>query len=170
MIWLRQRTWIFIAALTLSWLLSSVVTAAEDSTTTLLQARFFPVKGPTDDLQPQILDFRYALARWQACIGLPDDPYKSIVGSDGGLYYQYGGGPYYDFRMRVLAELKAEGQKSKIRQSLWSPRIPIIIAEQDIRALALCQEAWAGAPEGEDIQQWSSQCVDYQPGVVGYRP
>ncbi|MHC4098521.1 MAG: hypothetical protein ACYSU3_20995 [Planctomycetota bacterium] len=89
----------------------------------LVEAKVFPVKGPTEGLEPQKLDFRYAPGRWQACIGLPDDPHKSIVGSDGGLYYDYGGGRFYGFGTRILADLETQGQKSKIEQSLWHPRI-----------------------------------------------
>ncbi|MHC4315330.1 MAG: hypothetical protein ACYSW3_23030 [Planctomycetota bacterium] len=127
----------------------------------LVEAKVFPVKGPTEGLEPQKLDFRYAPGRWQACIGLPDDPHKSIVGSDGGLYYDYGGGRFYGFGTRILADLETQGQKSKIEQSLWHPRIPIVVTEQNFGDLTLQQEAWAGAPYSEDISQWSPRRVDY---------
>jgi hypothetical protein len=134
----------------------------------LVEAKLFPFKGPTEGLQPQILDFRYAPQRWQVCIGLPDDPHKSIVGSDGGLYYNYGAGKFYGFGTRVLADLETQstgrltaGPKSKIKQSLRDPRIPIVITEQNIGDLTLRQEAWAGAPYAENISQWSSRRVDY---------
>ena len=127
----------------------------------LVEAGVFPFKGPAEGLQPQILDFRYAPQRWQVCIGLPDDPHKSIVGSDGGLYYNYGGGNFYGFGTRVLAGLETQGPRSKIKQSLWDPRIPIVITEQKIGGLTLRQEAWAGAPHIKSISQWSSRRVDY---------
>ena len=146
----------------------------------LVEAKAFPFKGPTEGLQPQILDFRYAPQRWQVCIGLPDDPHKSIVGSDGGLYYNYGAGKFYGFGTRVLADLETQGPKSKIKQSLWDPRIPIVITEQNIGGLTLRQEAWAapaprttgfrksattrggaGARYAENISQWSPRRVDY---------
>jgi hypothetical protein len=127
----------------------------------LLEAKVFPFKGPTERLEPQKLDFRYGPRRWQACIGLPDDPHKSIVGSEGGLYYDYGGGRFYDFGTRILANLETQGPKSKINQSLWEPRIPIVITEQKIDGLTLRQEAWAGAPHTESVSQWSRRRVDY---------
>lgn len=127
----------------------------------LLEAKVFPFKGPTEGLQPQKLDFRYAPRRWQVCIGLPDDPHKSIVGSDGGLYYNYGGGHFYGFGTRVLAGLETQGPKSKIEQSLWHPRIPIVITEQKIGDLTLRQEAWAGAPYAESVSQWGPHRADY---------
>ena len=46
---------------------------------TTLHAQAYPIKGPTEGLEPQKLDFRYAPKRWQACIGLPDDPHKIIA-------------------------------------------------------------------------------------------
>jgi len=55
---------------------------------TLFEAKAFKLKGPAENLEKQgpaenlekqKMDFRYAPKRWQACIGLPDDPHKSIV-------------------------------------------------------------------------------------------
>jgi hypothetical protein len=147
--------------MTLLWWFGPGSIRAKDSATTLLQAKAFPLKGQTKGLEPQVLDFRYAPYRWQACIGLPDDPHKSIVGSDGGLYYEYGRGPYYDFATRILAELDTKGTKSNIRQSLWDPRIPIVITEQNTGNLTLRQEAWAGAPQEQNVEEWSPHRVDY---------
>ena len=127
----------------------------------LVEVKVYPFKGPTEGLEPEQLDFRYAPGRWQACIGLPDDPHKSIVGSDGGLYYDYGGGRFYGFGTRILADLETQGLKSKIEQSLWHPRIPIVVTEQKIGGLTLRQEAWAGAPYSESISQWSPRRVDF---------
>ena len=75
-------------------------------------------KGVKKKLQPEILDFRYSPYRWQTCIGLPDDPHKSIVGSDGGLYYDYGGGRFYGFKTRISASLNSKGDPGKAAQSL----------------------------------------------------
>jgi len=127
----------------------------------LVEARVFPFKGPTEGLEPQKQDFRYAPGRWQACIGLPDDPHKSIVGSDGGLYYDYGGGNFYGFGTRILADLETQGTKSKIEQSLSHPRIPIVVTDHTNGGLTLRQEAWAGAPHEESVSQWSPRRVDY---------
>jgi hypothetical protein len=127
----------------------------------LVEAKVFPFKGPMEGLEPQKLDFRYAPGRWQVCIGLPDDPHKSIVGSEGGLYYDYGGGNFYGFGTRILADLETQGPKGNIKQSLLDARIPIVITEQNFGDLTLRQEAWAGAPYSEDISQWSQHRVDY---------
>lgn len=128
---------------------------------TLLEAKAFELKGPIENLEEQKLDFRYASKRWQACIGLPDDPHKSIIGSDGGLYYDYGGGRFYDFNVRVVADLETEGNKGDIKQQLLNPRIPVVITEQLHGGLMLCQRAWAGAPKSRDVEQWSNKRIDY---------
>jgi hypothetical protein len=127
----------------------------------LLEAKAFELKGPTENLEKQKLDFRYASKRWQACIGLPDDPHKSIVGSDGGLYYDYGGGRFYDFNVRVVADLETEGNKGNIKQQLLDPRIPVVITEQQHGGLLLCQRAWARAPDSQAVEQWSKKRIDY---------
>ncbi|MGA2068772.1 MAG: hypothetical protein ABSG86_27640 [Thermoguttaceae bacterium] len=130
---------------------------------TLLEVRAFPVTGPVEGLEAETLDFRYSPERWQACIGLPDDPHKSIVGSDGSLYYRYGGGKYYDFKVRVRPELAADGPAGKVRQRLLEPRVPLVISEQTRGGLTLTSEAWAAAPDakGMTVDQWSRRRVDY---------
>ncbi len=140
---------------------ATVVWAASGRSETVLEVQSFPIKGPTSQLEVERLDFRYAPKRYQACIGLPDDPYKTIVGSDGGLYYDYGGGAFYNFRTRILADLQSkEQQKSPVKQKLLDPRIPIIITEQQIGDLILIQKAWAGAPQNPDIKVWTKERVD----------
>jgi hypothetical protein len=128
--------------------------------TTVLEAKILPIKGPTDALEPQVLDFRYAPERWQVCIGLPDDPHKTIVGSDGGLYYDYPG-PFDGFNTRVLASLETEGQIGDISQTLAHARIPIVVIENSIGNLTLHQQAWAGAPYEKDISKWAPHRVDF---------
>ena len=153
------------------WPMSGVVGAAPPAT--LLEAKAFPLQGPNEGLEPEVLDFRYAPLHWQACIGLPLDPYKSIVGSDGGLYYDFGKGPYkgryfgvhtgqyFGFHLRVLAALQAEGKAGKITQTLLGPRVPVVITQQRTGDLLLRQEAWAAAPQGKEVAQWSPRRVDY---------
>ncbi len=129
--------------------------------TTRLEVKAFPVEGCAQDPDTQALDFRYAPARWQTCIGLPDDPHKSIIGSDGGLYYDYGGGRFHDFKTRILAELDVNAPAGDVRQRLHDARTPIVITEQDWGDLTLQQYAWARVPEGGDVDRWREDRVDY---------
>jgi len=134
---------------------------AEPPRTISLRAKAFPLAGPTQNLQPQVADFRYAPYYWQMCIGLPDDSHKSIVGSDGGLYYDYGGGRFHEFKTRVLAQVDTQGTPGKVTQRLYDARTPIVITEQGWGGLVLQQIAWARAPDAGDVARWSEQRVDY---------
>ncbi len=128
----------------------------------------FPVSGPTEHLEPEVLDFRYQPARWQTCIGLPDDPYKTIVGSDGALYYEYGkqGPEAYNngegtFGTRVAARLIGDGEPGPLHQSLEHPRVPIVISQCQVGSWQLRQEAWAGVlPDVEPPQRGATR-IDY---------
>jgi hypothetical protein len=122
-----------------------------------------PLAGPVEHLEPEVLDFRYRPERWQACLGLPDDPFKTIVGSDGGLYYKYGKGPaeYEKFQVRLLADLEAEGERGAQSQELYSARVPIVTTRQRCGGLELRQAAWAGAPEGGTVEQWAPRRRDF---------
>jgi len=128
---------------------------------TLLEVKAFEPEGQIEDLEEQKLDFRYAPRRWQVCIGLPDDPHKSIVGSEGGLYYDYGGGRFYDFNVRIVADLETEGSRGNIKQRLMHPRIPVVITEQQFGGLTLRQRAWAVAPKSRGGERWSKKRIDY---------
>ena len=150
-----------IVVVCLSFCLLACSAAAAPAQTTLLEAKAFPLQGPTENFEPPVLDFRYAPYRWQTCISLPDDPHKSIVGSDGGLYYGYGGGRFHDFKTRILASLETTGPEGKIHQRLHDARTPIVVTERDRGGLTLEQHAWARAPQTADIDRWSERRVDY---------
>jgi hypothetical protein len=122
-----------------------------------------PLAGPVERLEPETLDFRYRPERWQACLGLPDDPFKTVIGSNGGLYYKFGKGPaeYEQFEARLLAELEAEGQRGAPAQELYSARVPIVTTRQRCGGLELQQAAWAGAPEGATVAEWSPRRRDF---------
>jgi hypothetical protein len=161
---MNRRHWLVLAIVLLP--LSAVGQPAwgqSPPAATLLEVRAFPISGPVDGLEAETLDFRYSPVRWQACIGLPDDPYKSIVGSNGALYYGYGGGKYYDFKVRLKPVLAGDGPAGKVRQRLLDPRVPVVITEQSRGDLTLTGEAWAAPPDtkGMTVEQWSRRRVDY---------
>ncbi len=136
---------------------------AQGSPETTLVLRRQPLAGPIEHLEPAVLDFRYRPERWQACLGLPDDPFKTIIGSNGGLYYKFGKGPpvYEQFEVRLLADLEAEGQKGARLQELYTARVPIVTTRQRRGGLELLQVAWAGAPEGATVAQWAPRRRDF---------
>ena len=118
--------------------------------------------------EPEVLDFRYLPSRWQTCIGLVDDPRKTIVGDDGGLYYDYGRRgpePYNNgqgtFGTRVLAQLVASEQPGPLAQSLYSPRVPIVISRQQNGNWDFLQEAWSDVVAGAQWNRSGQGRIDY---------
>ncbi len=140
--------------------ISAVLAAASESYELNIVTTAVQAEPQTDTLEPQVLDFRYAPSRWQTCTGLVDDPHKTIVGSDGGLYYQYGSGRFDGFGERILADLPG-GEKAAIEQSLQSPRLPIVKTRLSKGGAVLEQTTWAGiAPQPAD-QSWADRRVDF---------
>lgn len=107
------------------------------------------------------VDFRYAPERWQTCIGLPDDPFKTIVGHDGGLYYDYSKVSGRRFGTQLLAELDTEAKVSPKSQQLHSARVPVVTTRHKHGALELRQVAWANAPTGQSVDEWSAKRADF---------
>ena len=69
-----------IALLAAAGLCACPATTAEETTLVL---KSHAIANVAAALEPEVLDFRYQPERWQTCIGLPDDPFKTIIGSDG---------------------------------------------------------------------------------------
>jgi hypothetical protein len=119
-------------------------------------------------LEPEVLDYRYAPESSQACLGLPDDPHKTILGSNGGLHYEYSrqGPEEYTlgagvFGTRILAELEAPGIAGSKRQTLHHARVPIVTTRHQQGTLELEQIAWANTPSGQTVDEWSAQRADF---------
>ena len=154
-----------IAMIAIAGLCVSLSATAEETTLVLKR---HPVENAAAKLEPEVLDFRYQPERWQTCIGLPDDPFKTIVGSDGGLYYDYGkSGPgNYTlgagrFGTRLLADLDGEAAATPRHQQLHSPRVPVVTTRHKLGALELRQVAWANAPTGKSVDEWSAKRSDF---------
>ena len=87
-----------------------------------------------------VVDFRYAPGVWQTAIGLPDDAQKTLVGREGELLYDYWGGAR-EFGTRVSLEITSGTVWKK--QSLVSPRVPIVRTERSAPGLEIVEEAFA---------------------------
>ena len=97
-----------------------------------------------------------------------DDPYKTIVGDDGGLYYEYGtqGPEEYNngqgsFGTRVLAGFVGNAQGGPLQQSLYSPRVPIVISERAYGQWLVRQQAWSNQMRGTGVTPTGADRVDY---------
>ncbi len=136
--------------------------------TTAIAVKSFPIRDTQTKLEPEQLDLRYAPQRWQACIGLPDDPMKSVIGSDGGLYYDYGksSAQRYEngegrFGTCLRATLNSPDKPADFQQSLLDARTPLVITEQTFGKLRMRQEAWAGSKFTGDLAERTASRIDY---------
>jgi hypothetical protein len=93
-----------------------------------------------------VVDFRYSPPEWQTAICLPDDPYKSLVDSNGELLYHYRQGGR-EFGTRVGVEVA--GGAGWLKQELYSPRVPIVQTSCATAGLQIIEEAFAVT----DLQQ-----------------
>ncbi|MCX6900277.1 MAG: hypothetical protein NT105_16465 [Verrucomicrobia bacterium] len=142
--------------------------ACSSAAETTLVLKSHPVENAAAKQEPEVLDFRYQPERWQTCIGLPDDPFKTIIGCDGGLYYDYGrsGPANYTlgggrFGTRLLAALDVEGEATAKCQQLQSARVPVVTTRHKQGTLELRQVAWANAPKGRSVDEWSAKRRDF---------
>ena len=86
------------------------------------------------------VDFRFSPPEWQTAICLPDDPHKSLVDRSGELLYYYGQGGR-EFATRVWVEVAGDAVWQK--QTLASPRVPIVRTERRADGLEIVEEAFA---------------------------
>src|ERR1039458_2714023 len=100
-------------------------------------------------------DFRYSPPEWQTAICLPDDPQKSLVDKSGELLYHYnkaGRGQEFGTRIAVRVVSNAVWQT----QTLYSPRVPIVLTHRAADGLQIVEEAFAVTdpmPGGPSEQQ-----------------
>ena len=76
------------------------------------------------------IDFRYAPAvRW-TCVGLPDDPYKTLVNEDGSLLYEFERDAHrvglYRFKRTMAFALQTDQKPITVTQQTESAHIPIV--------------------------------------------
>ena len=130
--------------------------------------------------QKQAIDFRYAPPWWQTSICLPDDWQKTLVGKDGELLYDWGGGQFYGFHTRISVTLP---QSQWLKQELQSPRAAIVNTHKKAGAIAIEESAFAIAPpirpqpkadaprlaierldDGQVLYNWANPPADADPG------
>jgi hypothetical protein len=90
------------------------------------------------------VDFRFAPPWWQTSICLPDDWQKTLVGKEGSLLYDWGGGKHWGFKTKITFDLNEETQW--VRQELVSPRVPIVRTIKKSGTIEIIEEAFAVAP------------------------
>ena len=99
-----------------------------------------PFKTPPAQGEPQSadadrlpVDFRYSPLSYQTAFCFPDDPYKSIVGEGGELYYGFdrmapitGISPFADFADAVEFSVQGMDTDRVVAQQLEAPGVPIV--------------------------------------------
>jgi len=90
------------------------------------------------------VDFRYAPPWWQTAICLPDDSDKMLVGREGQLLLDFGGGGGRNFGICIQPEL--EGGTTWIRQQTVSPRAPIIQTRKEDDGVEVLGETFVVTP------------------------
>ncbi len=92
------------------------------------------------------VDFRYSPPWWQTAICLPDDPDKILVGKEGQLLLDYGGGGVRNFGISIQPELR-EGVTWQ-RQKTISARAPIVDTWAEADGVEVFEEAFVVTPKG----------------------
>lgn len=91
---------------------------------------------------PLAADFRCAPTWWQTSICLPDDSQKTLVGKEGSLLYDFAGsGRCHGFKTRLTAGLA--GGCEWARQSLLSPRVPIVRTTKQSGTIEMVEDAFS---------------------------
>ena len=118
-------------------------------------------------LEEELLDFKYAPLYWQSIFGLPNDPHKSVIASDGTLLYNFDGKvfdfliPEPDYKLRIRAEIEGMNEYTSKHQTIYSARVPIFTTEMQNNGISVIQKTWARTPEMKNIEDWSARRVDY---------
>jgi len=155
------------AKITFATLLLSLVINSPILGQVQLEVGVYPDKGQNKGLEPQVMDLRYAPVYWQSVIGLPADPHKTVVSSNGTLLYNFDRIPYDfkisepDFELRIGSQLVGINEYTPRHQYLYNARTPIVITESKVDGLVLKQQTWARAPESGDVNDWAPKRVDY---------
>lgn len=128
----------------------------------------------------QVVDFRYSPPWWQTAICLPDDWQKTLVGKDGELLYDWGGGRFHGFHTRISMGV---GESRWVRQGLQSPRAGIVRTYKEAGAVKIVESAFAVSPPvrpegkaevaklvlervdgGEVLMNWANPPAEADPG------
>jgi hypothetical protein len=124
------------------------------------------------------IDFRYSPAWWQTSICFPDDPDKALVGKEGQLLFDYGlradkqgrviesDDPDIDnFSLSVLPDCGSGARW--IRQSMASPRAPIIQTWRDADGVEISEQTFLVTPgPGDRVPSPSLARVDFAGGMI----
>lgn len=95
------------------------------------------------------VDYRYAPDWHLSTPALPDDSYKTLVGPQGQLLYDYGGKKFYAYALgkgfRTVIHMMADENQLFQPQQLHSARIPIATTRSTVYGMSITQEVFSSA-------------------------
>ena len=95
------------------------------------------------------VDYRFAPKWFESSICFPDDSFKSLVGADGQLLYDYGAKKYFPYACNVgfstVVHVLADENVKFQGQRLESSKVPGVITSASIYGMKVCQTAFATA-------------------------
>jgi len=91
------------------------------------------------------VDFCYALPWWQSAICLPDDSDKILVGKEGQVLLDFGGGGVRNFGISLQPDIV--GGVKWLRQQTLSPRVPVMQTWKDAAGVEVLEEAFVVTPK-----------------------
>ena len=91
------------------------------------------------------VDFRYALPWWQSAICLPDDPDKALVGKEGQVLLDFGGGGFRNFGICLQPDII--GGAKWVRQQTISARTPVMQTWKDAAGVEVLEETFVVTPK-----------------------
>ena len=99
--------------------------------------------------QEMTVDYRYAPDWHLSTPALPDDSYKTLVGPQGQLLYDYGGQKFYAYALgkgfKTVIHMMADENQRFESQKLHSARIPITVTRSSVYGMEIMQEVYSSA-------------------------
>lgn len=99
--------------------------------------------------QEMVVDYRYAPDWHLSTPALPDDYYKTLVGPQGQLLYDYGGKKFFAYALgkgfKTVIHVMADENQSFEPQRLYSARVPIAVTRGAVYGMEVVQEVFSSA-------------------------
>lgn len=98
------------------------------------------------------VDFKYAPDWYVTSICMPDDTFKTLVGPQGQMLYEFGGKKFYayiwDTGFKTTFQVLADEDIKFTEQKLHSPKVAIVETYGDLDGLTVKQESFAYSSDG----------------------
>lgn len=97
--------------------------------------------------QEMCVDYRYAPDWHQSTPALPEDTYKTLVGPQGQLLYDFGGNRFFTYTtglgFKTIIQMMADENQCFKKQTLYSSKVPIPITESTYLGMDITQAVYS---------------------------